>query len=344
MSLRDGIKNYAVIYRTFLRNATARQLLNLGRVMLKKRSAKITVGTIAVTYRCQNSCIHCGVQGYRVRKSEELTTEQMKQVINQIRALDVPVLVFFGGEPLVRTDLPELVEHASRQGLMVKIDTNGVALDRAMAQRLKDAGVNNVSVSLDAACPEIHDELRRNAGAFHKAVQAVRHCLALGIPVSISTYASRRGLESGELERLIEFGRELRVTNVRVLLPYLAGRWLRSEQELLTDEEKERVRRIVDRSFAYLGTMSTNCLCADRQLIFISPYGDVQPCGLVPFGFGNVREKPLPAILEDLYAHPFLEGIDPRECVANNPEIRRRYLDRIPEDEQPPWPIDRLMG
>lgn len=341
MGFIETIKANTLIYKTFIKNATSKQIETLAKTMIKTRTSNVTAGLLGVTYRCQNACVHCGMRGYRANSAQEMNTAEMKSAIDQIFDMNVVVLNLIGGEPLLREDLAELVAYAADKGMMAKIDTNGWLLDDAMTRTLKDAHVNNFTVSIDAASAEKHDAFRGSQGCWKAAVQAVKNCVRHGIPVTIGTYASHENIATGELEKIIQLGKDLDVAGVRILLPTLAGQWLRDEQQRLTPEEEKKVSDLVDNSFVYWN-MYRKCLAAATQTFYVSPHGDVQACAYIPISWGNIREKPLKDIVAEIHQHPFLTDIHPKMCIANDPTFREKYTVQIPEGAELPVHIASL--
>ncbi len=341
MSFLETVKGNKLVYRTFIKNATALQIETLAKAMIRQKSTKVTAGLLGVTYRCQYNCLHCGMGRYGIHRSKEMTLDQMKNAIDQIFDLNVVVLNLVGGEPLLREDLPQIVEYAASKGMMVKIDTNGFFLDDAKATDLQRARINNISVSLDAADPEKHDTFRGYKGAWEAAVRAIRACVNAGIPVTVGTYASRANIESDEIPKVVAMARELGASGVRVLLPTLSGQWLQSEHERLTHEEIEKVKTIIDHEFVYWN-MFRKCLCAEKQTFYVSPYGDVQACAFIPISWGNISERPLREILDEIAAHPLITDVHPAMCIANDPQFREKYTVAIPDNVELPLPISAV--
>ncbi len=131
---------------------------------------------LAITYRCQNDCAHC--YNARSRQQPELTTEQWKQVLDRLWEIGIPHIVFTGGEPTLRKDLPELVAHAERNGQITGINTNGRLLkDPALVQKLVDAGLDHAQITLESHAPAIHDRMVQRKGAWEETVAGVRNAL-----------------------------------------------------------------------------------------------------------------------------------------------------------------------
>ena len=120
---------------------------------------------LAVTYRCNNDCPHC--YNARVRTYPELDTKDWKKIIDQLWQINVPHLIFTGGEPTLREDLVDLIAYAEEKGQITGLNTNGRRLqDRIYLQSLIDAGLDHVQITLESHNPEIHDQMVNSKGAW----------------------------------------------------------------------------------------------------------------------------------------------------------------------------------
>jgi MoaA/NifB/PqqE/SkfB family radical SAM enzyme len=297
---------------------------------------------LGVTYRCQLRCRHCCTGIYEGGAGKELTTEEVKDAIDQCRK---PLVIhFFGGEPTLRSDLTLLIEHAAERSVFVFFDTNGLLVTKDYATRLRASGLELLHVSIDSPIPEKHDEYRGMQGSFEKAVQAVRNALDAGLKCAISTYATRESLRNGEFEGIIRLGKELGATAVRYQLPTPAGRWLHNVDVKLTRAEEEKLRELADfpavyRDFHFQTQTSSQCRgVAPGQYAYISPLGEVQPCSFMPLSFGNIREEPVKPILERMWKHSLYgERCLSEECPMLSDEFRSRYIDAIPAEAVLPF-------
>jgi len=118
-----------------------------------------------LTRKCNLNCPHCYINATTQELKNELTTEEPKNLIDQICEVSRPLLIFSGGEPLLRPDVYELVRYGASKGLKMGLGSNGSLIDAAAAKRLKDAGIETVSISLDSHIPEQHDEFRGVRGS-----------------------------------------------------------------------------------------------------------------------------------------------------------------------------------
>ena len=158
-------------YRTLRLYLANRSLRAWGKmpVYLARRLLNRSVPTyvcIAPTYRCQCHCPHCYSDASSTGRLEELDTEQFKSVIDQSVDLGVLQVNLSAGEPLLREDIEELVKHAHDAGLITRVNTNGLLLDRERVFGLKEAGLAQCGISIDDADARVHDALRGVPGAF----------------------------------------------------------------------------------------------------------------------------------------------------------------------------------
>lgn len=133
-----------------------------------------------VTNRCNLKCRHCYLNAEEEAYSDELSTAEAKLFIEDLAQMQVPVLLFSGGEPLVRQDIFELAAYAKTLGIRPVLSTNGTLITSEIAQKLKDAGFQYVGVSIDGAA-ETHDAFRGIQGAFAQTLQGVKNAQAAGL-------------------------------------------------------------------------------------------------------------------------------------------------------------------
>jgi len=290
-------------------------------------------GMVAITYRCQCKCKHCGSAFYTTKKPDELTSRELKNLMDQMPAVRTDTVSFFGGEPLLRDDICELIAYGKKLGLGTVLDTNGAALDEAMAKRLKDAGLDMAFISIDSSNPEVHDNLRGIPGLFDRAVAAISLCKKYGIHPRIATYVDRERLHNGDFARLIEFSEKLGA-ELRILLPILAGRWSAAKDVKLTPEEIQKFKGMLKPGKVYweqevCSSHNSNFVCAalSRKMYYVTAYGDLTPCCYVPLSFGNVKKEPLKTILDRMYKHPVYKNPNCNDCIMNDPGFRDRYLE-----------------
>ncbi|MFM8321309.1 MAG: PqqD family peptide modification chaperone, partial [Chloroflexota bacterium] len=141
---------------------------------------------LALTYRCNNDCAHC--YNARERSFPELDTAAWKRILDRLWAVGIPHVVFTGGEPTLRADLPELVAHAEQLGMLAGLNTNGRRLsDARYVAQLVEAGLDHVQITLESHDAHIHDHMVRLHGAWGQTVAGIRNALAAPLYVMTNT-------------------------------------------------------------------------------------------------------------------------------------------------------------
>lgn len=136
------------------------------------------------TQACNLKCIHCYAHADGGCAANEMSFDEGKALIDDLATFGAPAILFSGGEPLCRPDMPDLAEYAVSKGLRAVISTNGTRIDDVVAQRLKAIGLSYVGVSLDGM-RETNDNFRGVDGAFDQALEGIRACQRAGIKVGL---------------------------------------------------------------------------------------------------------------------------------------------------------------
>lgn len=158
-----------------------------------------------LTRTCNLRCVHCYSDSQARRYEGELSTAECRAVLKDLAEFGVPVVLFSGGEPLVRSDIFDLIEYGRSLGLRVVLSTNGTLIDRAVAQRLAKLEVNYVGISLDSAVPTVHDRFRGVSGAFQRTLEGLRACREAGLKLGLRlTLTAQTAGQLDELFDLIE--------------------------------------------------------------------------------------------------------------------------------------------
>lgn len=181
-------------------NECACPLTDLGVELMEPYSTALSAPLrmdVALTYRCQNRCGHCYNQAERA--VSELSTADWRRVLDRLRDAGIPHVVFTGGEPTLRDDLPDLVAYAEELGLVTGVNTNGRRLaEDAYTARLKEAGLDHVQITLESADAATHNAMT-GAESFEETVEGIRSCVRAGIYTLTNTTltkANARGAEA----------------------------------------------------------------------------------------------------------------------------------------------------
>ena len=266
--------------------------------------------TWELTYACNLQCIHC-LSSSGQRDPRELTTPQAFAVLDELRDLQVFYINIGGGEPMVRRDFFEIIEHAIGNGIGVKFSTNGVKIDKKVAARLAASDYVDVQISIDGATADVNDAVRGD-GSFAMAVRALENLAAAGYSnPKISVVVTRHNVSQlDEFKRLADsYGAQLRITRLRP-----SGRGADTWHELHPTNAQQREiyewllahgeNVLTGDSFFHLNALGDplpglNMCGAGRVVCLIDPIGDVYACPFViheEFRAGNVRDAGFAAI------------------------------------------------
>ncbi len=264
-------------------------------------SAPITVNW-AITNRCNFGCRHCYS---RTDTAEELGFEQLLSLLRKLSDARVFSVNFGGGEPLMREDIFDLAAQASGLGLAVSMNSNGFLIDKAAAQKLKEAGFSKVGVSIDSPAPEVHDEFRGIKGSHRRAVEALKHLKDAGLETSISSVICRINMK--DIDGLIRQAASLGAGSLNFHNFKCSGLGFANRDSLdlspqewrefytYAIEQKETVKDIhisledpIVASLVQNGDSLVKGSVCGKLSLNIKANGDITPCGFIPIVIGNL--------------------------------------------------------
>jgi len=193
-----------------------------------------------ITRSCNLKCVHCYAHAKNKQFDNELSTAQGKELINDLADFGSPVMLFSGGEPLVRKDLPQLAAYAVEKGMRAVISTNGTLITPAMARTLKDIGLSYVGISLDGM-QEINDRFRGVQGAFKSALDGIKNSQDAGIKVGLRFTINKFNVD--EIPKIFQLLEEREIPRVCFYHLVYAGRGSEMVKEDLSHED---TRKAVD--------------------------------------------------------------------------------------------------
>jgi radical SAM protein with 4Fe4S-binding SPASM domain len=280
-----------------------------------------------VTAACNLRCIHCHATSGKPAR-DELTTDEAKRFIDDLAKVDeFRMLVYTGGEPLVRPDIFKLFEHSKQAGFANVIATNGTLIDEDMAFRLRESGVVGTAVSIDSSVSEVHNRIRANPNAFELAMRGMHAVKKAGILLQINVTAMEYNFET--LSELIELADNVGsgIMLMYQLVPVGRGRNIQSATLDVTENEKllkflqtkqRHISTIIepvagpqywpflmkqnsktDGVWMKMAQQGFHGCAAGRGFVYIKANGDVWPCPFVEVNAGNVRERPFKSIWRD---------------------------------------------
>lgn len=290
------------------------------------------------TIKCNLTCAHCRRVEDDDTVDADMSTKQAKMLIDQLAQLGkdqgfMPILVFSGGEPLCRSDIFELVDYAAAASLKCALATNGTLIDETVAQKIKTAGMERVSISLDGATSDVHNKLRLQDGSFEAAINGTKFLKDSGVPFQINMTVTRHNAH--QLDDIFVLAEQLGAVAVHLfmLVPVGCGEEFDPEDMLSAQEYETLLRRVTHKQFG--GKMEVKVTCgphyervvreekaaqrpqhpvssnsgvghpghghskgclAGSGVLFVGHSGEVFPCGYLPINCGNVMEESLEAI------------------------------------------------
>ena len=293
------------------------------------------------TRRCNLACRHCRAAAGSGPYPGELTTGEGLTLLNDLAGMGQPVVILTGGEPLLREDIYALAAHGAQKGLRMVMAVNGTLLTPQIAARLKTAGIQRLSISLDGATAASHDQLRAVPGAYEGALAGVTACREAGLPFQINTTVTRGNRHELPAIHALALRLGAAAHHVFVLVPTGRGeelvsellnraeyeetlRWLLERQKegrlflkptcapqfyrLWRQDAAARGEKITSASHG-LEAVTKGCL-GGQGFAFVSYRGEVQPCGYLELLAGNIRERRFSEIWDNSEVFQQLRQVD----------------------------------
>jgi radical SAM protein with 4Fe4S-binding SPASM domain len=264
---------------------------------------------MALTFRCQNDCVHCYAGG--PHETPELSTTQWKNVIDKLSDIGVFILTFTGGEPTLREDLPELLLYAQNKGMVTGLISNGRNLkDENFVKLLEKSGLDFVQMTLESHKPQVHDKITGAKGSWKETVAGIKNAVKSEIYVSTNTTLNKQN--AADFLTTIDFIKSLEVNAVGCNSLIYSGKAPDASQEfaLSTDDLKNLLPQIRDKAnllqlkFLWytptqycnfdplqLGLGIKSCTAAMINAC-VGPSGDVYPCQSYFESLGNILTEP----------------------------------------------------
>jgi radical SAM protein with 4Fe4S-binding SPASM domain len=283
---------------------------------------------LALTFRCQNNCIHCYAGG--PHETPELSTAQWKQVIDRLSKIGIFTVTFTGGEPTLREDLTELLQYAQDKGMVTGLITNGRKLkDKEYVAALEKAGLDFVQVTLESHKPAVHDLMTAAEGSWKETVAGIKNAVRSQIYVTTNTTLSK--YNAPDFLRTIDYVSELGVAAFGCNSLIYSGKANAVSQEfaLPIEDLKPLLTKVRDKAqqlnlkFLWytptqycrfdpvqLGLGVKSCTAAMINMC-VGPNGDVYPCQSYFESLGNI----LVDKWEKIWNHPLAVKIRNREYV-----------------------------
>ncbi len=293
----------------------------------------------AIGFDCNLHCEHCFATSLRQPGRSTMTVTDYARVVRQCMALGAVNFSFQGGEPLMIDALSDIVAACRPDCNVISVATNGTLLDQDRVAGLKRMGVDILTVSLDSAVAEEHDRFRGVAGTFQKAVSGVKLALSEGLRVTIGTVVTHQTLRSEGITALLKLAGELRVI-LYLIMPVPAGRWCDNREMSLTPDDLVYINELTQQSPYVRTDFQANLggygCGAVKEILYLTPYGDVLPCPFMHIAIGNVIDEPVAAIRGRALKDPHFAAYWPKCLVSTDAEFIEQHLSKTFHADQLP--------
>ncbi|MFZ6029906.1 MAG: TIGR04053 family radical SAM/SPASM domain-containing protein [Chloroflexota bacterium] len=298
-----------------------------------------------VTRACAYACVHCRADAFPRRDPRELTTAEAKALIERLAAFgNNPILIFTGGDPMMRPDLFELIAYAAERDLRCSLTPTATALPTMeRLEKARQAGIRRVALSLDAPHPAVHDEFRKTPGSWQRTMDTLHRAQSVGLSVQVNTTVARHNVDI--LHEMVPFVQEVGAVQWSVFFLVPTGRAM--AEQMISAAQHERVfnwlydlaqdapfdikstaapmyRRVaIERKRATAGEQPiafqgagfryadglhrpTKGVNDGNGFLFISHIGEIQPSGFLPVTAGMVRESDVVDVYRN---HPIFKDL-----------------------------------
>ena len=287
----------------------------------KRKEAILRLVAWEITRNCNLNCVHCRATATNGPYENELDTTACLRLLDEIARTGQPIVILTGGEPLLRPDIFEIARYGTDQGLRMVMAPNGTLVTKENAAKMAAAGIQRISISIDGASAEFHDQFRGVNGAFAGAMQGIKNAMAAGIEFQINTTITRANLNQIAVIHQLAINLGAVAHHIFLLVPTGRGKYI-ADQEINAKEYERTLNWFYDQrgksplqlkatcaphyyrilrqraseegeSVTFkthgLDAVSRGCL-GGTGFCFISHTGIVQPCGFLHVNSGDITK------------------------------------------------------
>lgn len=293
------------------------------------------------TRNCNLSCKHCRASATMGPYDGELDTKAAFKLLEQIREVGKPIIILTGGEALLRPDIFDIAKYGTDLGLRMVMSPNGTLITPETAQKMIESGIQRISISLDGATSEVHDEFRGVPGAYDGALNGIKHAKDVGLEFQINTTITKANLD--QIPKILKLAEDLGAVAHHIFLLVPTGRgkyivdqaidakeyeetlnWFYDQRDktslqlkatcaphyyrILRQRAKKEGKTVTFQSHG-LDAVTRGCL-AGTGFCFISHRGVVQPCGFLHVPCGDVTKASFAEIWKNSETFAALRDVD----------------------------------
>lgn len=275
----------------------------------------------AVTYACNFRCPYCYAKQLTPKNPRRMTLEDYQRVAKEAIRLGCIGFSFQGGEPALEKRMIDIIKAFQPKHHHITITSNGSLLTEEMLKNWAEAGVDTIYFSVDSGLPEEHDKIRNQAGNFQKIMQAMEWVKKYKMKIAINTVVSKDNLYTEGFKKILDFSHRNRII-LETIYARPLGQWAGHTELMLTPKDVEYYYKIrknypfvvrdLDNNHGHWGCPAV------KEVLYITPYGDVCGCPYSHISLGNIHNEPLKKIRQrglqvqwyDHYHYECLTAID----------------------------------
>lgn len=294
----------------------------------------------AVDFACNLKCRHC-FNASLFGQGKKMDLADYRRIINEAIELGAVNFAFQGGEILLFKDLDRLLSLVDSSRYSLSITTNGILLDEENVERLRDHGVNTITISIDSGIAEEHDNFRGKIGAYNMAIAGIDFALAHKIKVVINTVVTPESLHSKGFIELVDYSQKNKIL-LNTIFAAPSGKWAENDTIILRNDDINYynslrkshpfIVRDIDSGYSEKGCQG------GAESLYVTPFGDVLGCPYIHIRAGNVFEENLAVIRTRAMRYFHYQ----KKCmIAENAGFIREYVD-VTRNKELPLPQDHL--
>jgi len=298
----------------------------------------------AVDFDCNMKCKHCFATVLRNDNRRRMTPDDYSRVAEECVKLGTVNFSFQGGEPLLLKNLPDIITACKPEKNVISVTTNGTLLTYDNISKMKKIGVD---IFTNSSIPEEHDNFRGMKGAFDKTLQGMKIAIKKGINITLGAVVTHQNLKSEGINGLIRMAKQYHII-LNIILPVSAGRWLNNREVSLTSEDLKYIEELT-LSSPYIRTdfqanLGKYGCGAGKEILYITPYGDVLVCPFIHISFGNIFEDPISVIRSRVLQNPYFSVYHQKCLASTDVEFIEKYLNKTLKADKLPLDYKNVFG
>lgn len=284
---------------------------------------------------CNFKCVHCSTRAsLAVNAQLKTPIDRIAEIADQAHELGIFELNFHGGELLLQPDyLFEAIKAVKPERFYTYLTSNGYLLDWPMAKRLRDAGIDRVSISIDSFDAEEHDNFRGQKGAFLHAIEALENVKNAHMDPFLNVCIGHHNVNSKEIEEILRYSKEKQyITFINIAIP--AGCWQGNKDIILDENDRKKLIQLRKKYGNVLRDLwnpfdkeNEKVLgCQTMSKLYVTPVGDVFPCSFMHIRIGNVYEQTLREIVNYGYSIKHFYNYSEKCLAGEDIDFMDKYL------------------